>query len=456
MVKVLLIEPHQDILGKDRQKRIDSPLNLIYLATYIRDKHEVEIYDRNINANDKDFLSFLEDYNPDIVGFTSMTSLMLHDLIHLGKIIKELRTNIIIIVGGTHATIEPDSLLDEPYVDYIIRGEGEETLLEFCDTFEKDKKKLRDLKNINNNPLRPLMDINNLKIPDYSLIDIKKYDHFYVILSRGCIGNCTFCSNHKMWGKNGNSFVRMFSVEKSIETLKNLIDKYKINNFSLMDDNFLNYKERVRKICNYLEGKRLNFFCFGRADCINDEILSYLKKAGCHTIQIGIESGSQRVLDFLNKNTTVEQNEEAIKCVERNGITCDASVMTGIASETKEELTKTLEFIKRVKPSCPDAQIFNPMPGTPIFDYCVERKLIKKPETLLEWANWTGDWTLESGMDNNVSEIPEEYILKVAKEIRDYRVLINKLKRFLFWVKKGETKQAIKSSFFFIRRKIGN
>ncbi len=454
MAKILLIEPHQDILKKELNKRIDSPLNLLFLATFINDKHQVKIYDRNLYPNDEDFCKFFKNYSPDIVGITSMTSLMLHDLIRVAKLTKKLSKNVTIIIGGTHATIEPESLLNEPYIDYVLRGEGEEAFLEFCDTFDKDKNKLKKLKNINLNPLRPLMNMEDLKLPDYSLIEIEKYEHFYVTLSRGCIGNCTFCSNHKMWGKNNKPFVRMFSVKKCLDLFDNLINKYHIKTFSLMDDNFITFKDRVKAICNYLEGKKLNFFCFGRADCINDEILGYLKKAGCHTIQIGIESGSQKMLNFLSKRTTVKQNEDAILCVERNGLTCDPSVMTGIASETTKDLNMTFNLIKKVKPSCTDAQIFNPMPGTPIFEYCLEKNLITKPKTLEEWANWTGDWTLDSGINHNVSEMSDEYILKITKEIRDYRVVRNKLKRLLFWIKRGEFKQLIQSSFLFLKRKV--
>ncbi|VVB82609.1 tRNA-2-methylthio-N(6)-dimethylallyladenosine synthase [uncultured archaeon] len=454
MAKVLLIAPNQDILKKEANKRVDSPLNLIFLATFIKDKHQVKIYDRNIYPNDEDFKNFFLNYSPDIVGITSMTSLMLHDLIHIGKLVKALNKNVTTIVGGTHATIEPKSLLNEPYVDFVLRGEGEEAFLEFCDTFDRDKAKLKKLKNINLNPLRPLMNLDDIKLPDYSFIELEKYEHFYVTLSRGCIGNCTFCSNHKMWGKDDHPFVRMFSSEKAIQLFNLLIHKYKIKNFSLMDDNFVTFRSRVKEICNYLQGKDMNFFCFGRADCLDDEMVQYLKKAGCHTVQIGIESGSQRILDFLCKKTTVKQNADAIRCVERNGLTCDPSVMVGVPTETAEDLNRTFELIRRTKPSCTDAQIFNPMPGTPIFEYCLEKKLITKPKTLEEWANWTGDWTLEAGVNHNVSAVSDKYLLEITKEIRDYRILQNKIKRFLFWVKKGDVRQAIQSSILFFKRRI--
>jgi anaerobic magnesium-protoporphyrin IX monomethyl ester cyclase len=454
MAKVLLIQPHADIFKKEIKSRLGSPLSLLFLATFIQEKHQVKIYDRNLYPNDDDFLKFLSQYSPDIIGITSMTSLMLHDLMKVAKLVKSADKNKTIIVGGIHATLEPESLLNESYIDYVLRGEGEEAFLEFCDTFDKNKKKLRKLKNINLNPLRPLMNMDDLKLPDYSLIEIEKYEHFFVTLSRGCFGSCTFCSDHQVWGKNNHPFVRMFSVEKCLEMFDRLINKYNIRTFSLVDDNFMTFHDKVKTICNYLEGKKLNFFCSSRADCVNDEMLQYLKKAGCHTLEIGVESGSQRMLDFLNKRTTVQQNEDALRCIERNGITCDPSVMTGIASETKEDLDMTLNFIKRLKPSTTDPHIFNPMPGTPIFESCLNQGLITKPKTLEEWANWTKELTVEVGVNHNVSKMPDEYILKITQEIRDYRVIRNKMKRMMFWIKKGEFRQVIQSLNLFLARKL--
>ncbi|MDP2924963.1 MAG: radical SAM protein [Nanoarchaeota archaeon] len=432
MAKVLLVQSHYDRReGKERSDQ-PIPLGLIYIGTAIEDKHDVKIYDRNLNFKDSDFFNFLESFNPEIIGFGITTSEVIFDFMYLGKLIKEKYPKKLIVVGGVHATIEPDSVLKKPYVDFIIRGEGEEAFLEFCDMFDKDPKKLKTLKNVNNNPLRPLSNIENLKLPDYGLVDINKYAAFYLSLSRGCPGNCTFCYSRKMWGKDNHPFIRAYSKEKAIQAVKELVEKYKIRVFSIVDDNFVPFKSRAIEICKILENYDAHFFCFGRADYVNDEVLSALKKAGCHTMQIGFESGSQRILDLLNKKITVEQNYKAVECCKRNNITCDASFMIGLPTETEEDLEKTAEFIKKSRPDIVNLKIFLPLPGAELFDYCVNKSLIKKPTTLEEWADWTG---VMIEVHHNVSQIPDKDLLKATKELRKVGYYKNRINRLIYWIK---------------------
>jgi radical SAM superfamily enzyme YgiQ (UPF0313 family) len=174
-------------------------------------------------------------------------------------------------VGGVHPTIEPDSVLNEPYVDYIIRGEGEEPFLEFCDGFDKKSKNLGEIRNINKNPLRPLMDVNKLKFPDYSLVDLKDYGQIFISTSRGCPGACTFCYNVEMWGKGGHPCVRFFNTEKTKQLFTEAIEKYGIREFTIADENFTTFKKRCVEVCDFLYERYrgiIDFFVFARADFI--------------------------------------------------------------------------------------------------------------------------------------------------------------------------------------------
>ncbi len=453
MAKVLLIQPNNDIRKREISAEPFTPLSLIYLATVIEDKHSVKIYDRNLNVNDFAFLDFLRKYNPDIVGFTSNTSEVLFDIILLGKLIKKEFPKLLIVVGGPHATIEPDSVLNEPYVDYIIRGEGEEAFLEFCDTFDKNPKKLKILKNINHNLLRPYLNMNNLKIPNYGLLDLKKYKIFYVSMNRGCPGNCTFCYNVRSWGKNGKAFVRTFSLEKSKELFKQLAEKYHFKVFSIVDDHFISNKPYAIELCTYLKNFNFHFFCFGRADYVDDEILKALKKAGCHTIQIGIESGSPKILNFLNKQVTVEQNRKAIECCRRNNIICDASFMLGLPIENIFNMKETVDFIKKTKPDIINLKIYDPLPGAIVFDFCISKGSLVKPQTLEDWASWTGNM---SRVNHNVSQVSDEMILKTAEEVWKVNFYKTKFKKLIFWFKIGEYIYALKGikRLFFDRNRI--
>ena len=138
MAKVLLIQPHENIRNKEKEMNAHTPLGLIYLGTAIEHKHSIKIFDRNLHHKDKVLINFLKNYNPDIIGFSSLSSTMLFDLIFLGKLVKKEFPKTIVVVGGPQASLEPGCFLNEPYVDYVIRGEGEQAFLEFCDVFDKN------------------------------------------------------------------------------------------------------------------------------------------------------------------------------------------------------------------------------------------------------------------------------------------------------------------------------
>jgi len=452
MARVLLIQPHEDIRDRKREVITFTPLSLIYLGTAIEDTHEVKIYDRNLNSNDQAFLKFLKEYNPDIIGLTSVVSTILFDLIHLGKLIKKVSPKKIIIVGGVHATVDPDSLLKEPYVDYVLRGEGEEAFLEFCDIFDKDPKKLKGLKNINKNPLGPFIDMNKLKLPNYNLLDLDKYQKFYINLTRGCIGNCRFCYNVQMWGKNCKPYVRAYSIERTIELMRRVVEVYKRKMFFIIDDNFLFFKQRCIKVCNFLKKYPVSFYTVSRADDVNEEVLDALKKAGCHTLAIGVESGSEKILDLLNKKVTIQQNINAIRLCKKYKIKCDALFMIGLPTENIKDLNETVSFIKKYNPDVANMHIYNPIPAE-LFDYCVSKGLIKRPKTLQEWANHGG---LFRAIKNNVSEIPSEKLEETLKEIEKFQFFRKKIKRGIFWIRAGEFKYVfIKIKEMFKKKNLG-
>ncbi|MFH1358683.1 MAG: radical SAM protein [archaeon] len=448
MAKVLLVQPNKNLQLNTTFYKTEMPISLVYMGTAIEEKHDVKIYDRNLNVSDSDFLRFLKRYNPDIIGFTLMTSEMIIDFMHLGKIIKKEFPEKIIIVGGVHTTIEPDSVLNESYVDYIIRGEGEETFLEFCNTFDKNPRDLKKIKNINHNPLRPFVNMDDLELPNYNLVNLKKYGTYFIHLSRGCPGNCTFCYSCGMWGVNNRPLVRSYGTEKIMNFFKKVVNEYDLKYFTISDDNFIPFKSRAIKVCNFLKDYNVHFFCYGRADYVSDEILRPLKKAGCHTIQIGVESGSQRILDLLNKRTTIKQNADAIACCKRNKIHCDASLMIGMPTETREDLKMTLDFLKKTRPNTVNLKVYNPLPGPPLFDYCVEKGLLKKPENLEGWSKWAGGFFR---VQHNVSEIPNQELMAASREGESIDYYKNKFKKFIYWLKAGNWDYVLRQSRLLVK-----
>jgi radical SAM superfamily enzyme YgiQ (UPF0313 family) len=445
MAKILLIQPNLGLTGRG-QRPCDPPLSLIYLGTAIKKKHQVKIFDRDLNPKDENLIRVLKEYSPEIIGITSMTSQMLFDIIHIGPIIRGHLPKAIVVVGGVHATVEPDSVLNEPYVDYIIRGEGEEAFLEFCDVFNRNPKKLGKLENVNKNPLRPLIDLNTLERPDFSLIDLKAYGPMWINTSRGCPGNCSFCYNSKMWGKNGRPCVRFFNTKKTIELFRDVIENQGRTEFNISDDNFVTFKQRCLEVCKFLEQKyagKISFLCAMRADRVDDEILSAIKKAGCNSIVFGSESGSQKTLNFLNKQISVEAQGKAIELCHKHGIFSWDSLMFGIPGETMEDLNFTKKFVKKYNPDKIMVHIFTAMPGTAIFEDLVKKGVIKKPKTLLDWAKYIDGYSFHQ-LKHNRSMIPDSVLKRTVKEFTEYKEYRTKIKKFFWWVKKGKIKYVFK------------
>jgi len=428
MAKVMLIQPMYDPAHPNSPPWI--PLALVTLGTFVKSKgHIAKIFDRNVEKNEAKLISALKAMNPDIVGLTAYTGRTLVDVMHVSKIVKE-NSKAIVVVGGVHASLEPESMFNYEYIDYAVRGEGELALLDMCNLVDKGKKNFSKIPNVNNNPMRPFINLNDFPLPDYGMIDIKKYPVVTFCTSRGCPGRCKFCYNDYYWGRMGRKCVRMYNSENTIKMITGVLDKYKIKEFTIADDNFANLSKRTFDVCDALSKYKSDiiFQCFLRADYAHDKILSALKKAGCWSIQFGIESGSQRLLDFVQKDTTVEQNAIALRKCKKFGIHTDASYIIGLPTETIEDMKKTIEFIKKNKADGGNVKKYAPFPGTEMFEYCVKHKLVKQPKKLEDWTKFAID-----EIEPNVSEIPTALLIKTINELnkKDYFTFIKKGLRLL-------------------------
>jgi radical SAM superfamily enzyme YgiQ (UPF0313 family) len=427
MAKVLLIQANYDI---DSNGEVPwMPIALVEIATFINENgQEAKILDRNIYPDNNKLLSILKDFNPDIVGMTCYTSQIIKDVKQIARLTKE-NSKALVIVGGIHATLEPKSLLDFGYIDYIVRGEGEYPLLEICQLIDKskaNKANILKIENVNYNKLRPLINLRDMPIPNYDLLEVKKYPFASFYTSRGCPGKCTFCYNQ-------SKTLRIYDTKKTIAMITGVIEKYKIKEFNILDDNFANQSMRTTEICDALSKYNSIFHCFLRTDQVTDKVMSELKKAGCWIIQFGFESGSQRILDFLNKGTTVQQNELAIKQCKKYGIFVDGSFMIGLPTENNTELNETISFIKKNKPDISNIKIYKPYPSTELYNYCVKNKLIQVPSDLDEWKDFC---ELKEG-NVNVSNIPTEVLIKTLKDFDRTRSSSIAIRKSLFLLKSG-------------------
>jgi len=395
-MKVLLIYPKTE-----KQAPVDPrpPLGLAYIASSLElDGHDVMIEDMYSMRTTMDQLtSNAKKFNPDIVGISAITP-YITSANEIAKQIKE-HFDVPIIVGGPHPSSLPENTLrDYPSFDIAVRGEGEETMRELVNSLEGESK-LSHVKGITyregkivSNPDRSLIEnIDDIPFPAWHLLKMDSYfrltarvltdkNGFSIITSRGCPGRCKFCDSHVVWTRR----YRARSPTNVVDEIEQLYDKYDVGFMMFWDDTFIVDKRRAIEICNQIIGRGIDikWECLGRVNLVNKEVLAKMKEAGCNTIYYGIESGSQEVLDYINKGITLEQAKNAIKITKKAGIRTSAYFMIGFPSETEEDIRKTIEFNKRLPLDEHDTfSILTPFPGT-------ELHKIMKDEGLLLNEDW--------------------------------------------------------------------
>ncbi|MEM2953215.1 MAG: radical SAM protein [Candidatus Bathyarchaeia archaeon] len=360
------------------------PMGISYLAAFLeKNGFTVNIIDfQTLQTTIEKFRENLRDYNPSLIGITSAT-LTFNSAIQLARIAKETCPESLIVMGGPHVTVMDKETLEEcVWVDVVVRGEGEQTLLELAQlkknsnleafhkvlgiTFRKNGKIFRT-------PDRPfIQDLEMLPFPAFNLLSLEKYRLFGktylpIITSRGCPFHCTFCL---AWRLAGRKF-RARGPNNVLMELELLRDKYGADAVTFYDDTFTFDRERTRKICE--EMKRRNFKlpwdCRTRVDSISENLLALMRAANCQLIHFGVESGSQKILNAMRKGTTVEQNERAIKWAKKAGILVAVSVIIGYPGENENTIKETMDFIKKTEPDYVYVCVPTPYPGTELYDH---------------------------------------------------------------------------------------
>ncbi len=395
--KILLISPPTSSAIKTVVGVTGPPLGLAYLASMVREEHDVKIVDSLTEGyNYEDVKKIIKKYNPDIVGITSTTS-MIPDAYAVAKMAKEINENMKIVIGGPHVTFTPERTVKEcPCIDFIVRGEGEITFKELVDTLAKngDPENILGLsintaEKVKNNLPRPLIkDVDSIPFPSYDLLPMDKYQadgmkFGTIITSRGCPFNCIFCSSSLQFGKQW----RGHSDKRVIEELKLLYEKYGRREIEFLDDTFTLNRPRAIRIAKRIreEGLDISWSASSRVDLFNSDVAEALKYGGCHTVYFGIESGSQKTLDFIGKRITPEQSMRAVKNAKTKKLHALGSFVIGFPEETKEDVKKTIKFSKKVGVDYAQFTIATPYPGTRLWDYAISRKLI----FTYDWRKYT-------------------------------------------------------------------
>ncbi len=376
------------------------PLGLAMIAAKLEeDGFKVNIYDCEVSQIHLSQLKkIINKDNPKAIGITASTSIYFQSR-KAAKYLKYHFPDIPIIMGGPHVTIfASETLKQNPFVDYLVIGEGEITTSELLDSIEKNKTIFSEIKGIGYrenshikiNEQRPyIKNIDELPLPARHLLPMKLYKPSerivkrppasHAIFSRGCPFRCGFCSK-AIWGKT----IRERSAEKVIEEIIHLKEKFGFHDIIFADDTFTINKKRVIKICNLLIKNKIDiaWSCLTRVDCVDKELLIKMKASGCHQIGYGIESGNQEILDLMKKDITIDQIRKAFQLTNRVKIDTRAYIMFGLPGESIAMAQNTIKFLKELDPDYANIYIYSPYPGTELFEIAKEKGEIKN-------FNWT-------------------------------------------------------------------
>ena len=353
---------------------------LCNISSYAKKEgYSVELVDLRVLKSWEHFEQVIVEKSPDVVGVTMM-SVDFNPAIEAVKITKKVSPKTVTVVGGPHPTIVPEDVEAVKEIDFIITGEGEVSFTELLKSIEKGETPPRLTKGTS------LEDLDKLPFADRELFRDLEYPlpaegfdgpFVTIIAGRGCKFNCNYCqpSERMIFGHK----VRRRSPANAIEELVELRDKYNFKSMMIHDDCITEDRDWVMEFCRLYKEKGFNqpFACQSRADiiCRNEDMVALMAEVGLKLMFIGLESGNQRVLNFLRKGTKVEHNYKAAEICRKYGVGIWANYMMGIPTETKEEVMDTVKMIKTIKPDHYSPAFYTPHPGSDLFKYCEEHDL---------------------------------------------------------------------------------
>lgn len=355
MLKILLINPGSKFLIEEK---VFPPLGLLSIGAYLREcgYEDVKVLDLCDCGGE------LGEIDADIVGVGSNTP-QFPDAFQIIKDIKKInkKKDAVYVFGGPHISGRPS---DVPDGDIAVVGEGELALLDICD---RKRDGLPQEKVIRKEYVKS---IDSFPYPDRDLIDIKGYRYFIdghlattIMTSRGCPYSCGFCANNA-WGKT----LRMRTPEKILGEVKLLINKYGYDSFMFFDDTMTVNKKRMLRICELLKPLCIKYRCFIRSDTVNREVLQAMKDSGCVEVGVGIESGSQRILDISTKSETVETQRKSVKMCHDLGLRVKGFIIIGLPGENRESIQETKELLDDINLDDVDFTVYTPYPGSIIYE----------------------------------------------------------------------------------------
>ncbi|MFH1798608.1 MAG: radical SAM protein [Candidatus Omnitrophota bacterium] len=407
--RVMLIYPNQRWQKTDLSTTWNlNPYTICLLATMIKDDVDVKIVDAQFYDMSQDrFRKEIEEYNPDLIGI-SMLSSEYHLIGEIAvDIAKEVNPNIIVVMGGVHVTSMYERVIENPKIDYAVRGEGEYVFRDLIRYLNKEgsfptegivyKDKNGNIKTL---PAALIEDLDALPFPDYDFIDFQMYSTTvprYGIDSpaelpfvriptvRGCPVGCSFCQVELVSGKKH----RMRSAANVVAEMKLLKEKYGIKSINFEDDNAFFHKGRSIELLRMMIECKLNLKWKANGVALftlDDEILQLMAESGCLMINVAIESANERVLkDIVMKPVNLKTAPEKIALAKKYGIYVCANFVIGMPGETWSEIRETLCYAETCGSDYVKIFIANPISGTKMYDMAKEKGYIVGDDYEINW-----------------------------------------------------------------------
>ncbi len=394
-MKVLLINPPYFNSKYKFIGLVAPPLGIAYMAAVLEQNDiAVEIIDAAaLEMTWETLEAEIKKVSPQLVAVTALTP-TIDKALQTAELAKKTCPQTTVVMGGYHPTFNYQEMLEKDYVDIVIMGEGEYTLLELVQTLEEGG----DLKNVKGiayqdgvTPPRPLIaDLDELPFPARHLLPMDHYKilnmklHTATLISgRGCPMQCSFCASAALHGNK----LRMRSAQNVVDEMEHLINDHDAGMIAFMDDTFTLKPSRVAEICDEIIKRDLDTYwgCTARADTLSDELLQKLSDSGCITLFLGVESADQQQLDRVNKQMTIDKIRQAFKLSRENDIRTIASVVLGMPGDTKDSIERTIKFVRELNPSYALFSLATPYPGTRFYQEAVQDNLIK----VKDWSKYT-------------------------------------------------------------------
>ncbi|MBQ6021469.1 MAG: B12-binding domain-containing radical SAM protein [Clostridia bacterium] len=409
-MRILLVNPKTEMSNR----AVSLPLGLLSIASFLSaNGHTVRLLDRTVEL--QPILETARSFMPDIVGVSLISYKMLEDALFVSGFFK--KAGLPVIWGGPTASTLPKAVLNNDCVDAVSIGEGEETWLDLANAYAAGTPDLFSIPGLALRgdggetvftPERPFLDLAGLPETDWSFVDVEKYFQtsygckrmLYLYASKGCPFSCVFCYNKEFH----RCTYRKRPLEQLLNEIKYLVTNHRMDGVYFADELWCRSRSEMREICDALRGLDLDFIwgCQTRIGIFDQEDFEYMFRSGCRWMFFGVESGSKRVLQMMNKRLAYDKVESTFAACKRAGIVTIGSFIAGFPGETPEDLRETVAMIERLDTTLINLNFFIVMPGSDIYRRLVEEGLYPEITDLHRLEE--EDFMLR--MANNYSEVP--------------------------------------------------